>query len=86
MPEAPLGGSIWTAQGPPSGRLTERERQVAVLLARGLSNRQIAEDLVITTATAERHVANVLNKLGFHSRVQIAAWAAQQELHRARFA
>jgi pimeloyl-ACP methyl ester carboxylesterase/class 3 adenylate cyclase/DNA-binding CsgD family transcriptional regulator len=86
MPEAPLGGSIWTAQGPQSGHLTERERQVAVLLARGLSNRQIAEDLVITTATAERHVANVLNKLGFHSRVQIAAWAAQQELHRARFA
>jgi DNA-binding NarL/FixJ family response regulator len=54
-------------------------------LAHGLSNRQIAADLVITVATAERHVTNVLNKLGFHSRTQIAAWAAEQGLHRARF-
>ena len=66
-------------------RLTEREREVAAHLARGLSNRQIAEALVITVATAERHVANVLNKLGFHSRAQIAAWAAEQGLHRTRF-
>jgi non-specific serine/threonine protein kinase len=65
--------------------LTEREREVAAHLARGLSNRQIAEALVITVATAERHVANVLNKLGFHSRTQIAAWAAEQGLHRTRF-
>ena len=66
-------------------RLTPREREVAALLAHGLSNRQIAADLVITVATAERHVTNVLNKLGFHSRTQIAAWAAEQGLHRARF-
>jgi class 3 adenylate cyclase/DNA-binding CsgD family transcriptional regulator len=68
-----------------SARLTPREREVAALLAHGLSNRQIAADLVITVATAERHVTNVLNKLGFHSRSQIAAWAAEQGLHRARF-
>jgi DNA-binding CsgD family transcriptional regulator len=68
-----------------SARLTPREREVAALLTRGLTNRQIAADLVITVATAERHVTNVLNKLGFHSRAQIAAWAAEQGLHRARF-
>jgi non-specific serine/threonine protein kinase len=45
-----------------------------VLLARGLTNRQIAEALVVVETTAERHVANILNKLGFHSRAQIAAW------------
>ena len=58
---------------------------MAALLTRGLTNRQIAADLVITVATAERHVTNVLNKLGFHSRAQIAAWATEQGLHRARF-
>ena len=68
-----------------STRLTPREREVAALLTRGLTNRQIAADMVITVATAERHVTNVLNKLGFHSRTQIAAWAAEQGLHRARF-
>jgi pimeloyl-ACP methyl ester carboxylesterase/class 3 adenylate cyclase/DNA-binding CsgD family transcriptional regulator len=66
-------------------RLTAREREVAAHLARGLTNRQIAEALVITVATAERHVTNVLNKLGFHSRAQIAAWAAEQGLNRSRF-
>ena len=57
-------------------RLTRRERQVAELVAEGLSNKQIAARLVISQRTAEGHVENVLSKLGFQSRAQVAAWFA----------
>jgi predicted ATPase/DNA-binding CsgD family transcriptional regulator len=60
--------------------LTRRERQVAALVARGRSNKAIAEELYISPATAARHVANILAKLGFSSRTQIAAWAAGKQL------
>jgi DNA-binding NarL/FixJ family response regulator len=60
--------------------LTPRERQVAALVAAGRSNREIAESLVITEATAEVHVKHILSKLGFRSRAQVAAWAAQRGL------
>ena len=56
--------------------LTAREREVASLIAQGRTNRQIAAKLVITERTAETHVQNILNKLGFSSRAQIAAWTA----------
>jgi predicted ATPase/DNA-binding CsgD family transcriptional regulator/Tfp pilus assembly protein PilF len=59
--------------------LTAREQEIVVLIARGLSNRQIADELVISPATAARHVANVLSKLGFTSRTQVASWAARHE-------
>jgi predicted ATPase/DNA-binding CsgD family transcriptional regulator len=59
--------------------LTARELQIAALIARGLSNRGIADELVISPATAARHVANIFTKLGFSSRAQLAAWAAQHE-------
>ena len=62
------------------GGLTAREREVAALVAQGKSNRQIAEALTITEGTAERHVANILSKLGCSSRVQIAAWAVETGL------
>jgi DNA-binding NarL/FixJ family response regulator len=58
--------------------LTPREREIAALIARGLSNRGIADELVISPATAARHVANILTKLGFSSRTQVAAWAVQR--------
>ena len=58
-------------------RLSRREQQVAGLVARGLSNRQIAAELTITERTAENHVEHILTKLGFRSRVQVAAWAVQ---------
>ena len=71
------GGGAGTAAGraPLPNQLTPRERQIIELIATGLSNRQIAEELVIAPATAARHVANILAKLGFSSRSQIAAWA-----------
>jgi DNA-binding NarL/FixJ family response regulator len=54
--------------------LTSREREVAALIAQGKSNRAIAEVLVVSERTAETHVGNILYKLGFSSRAQIAAW------------
>jgi pimeloyl-ACP methyl ester carboxylesterase/DNA-binding CsgD family transcriptional regulator len=60
--------------------LSPREREVAQLVASGLTNREIAERLVITEGTATLHVKHVLAKLGFRSRAQIAAWAVDQNL------
>ena len=65
----------------PAGALTPRERQVVALVANGRSNKAIAEALFISPATAARHVANILAKLGFRSRAQIAAWAADHQPH-----
>jgi non-specific serine/threonine protein kinase len=62
--------------------LTPREREGAALIARGASNRQIATRLVIAERTAMRHVEHILNKLGVHSRAEIAAWAAHNGLDR----
>ena len=58
--------------------LTARELEVAKLIARGLTNKQIAAELVIAEGTADRHVSNILGKLGFSTRAQVAAWAAGQ--------
>ncbi len=62
------------------GGLTAREREIAALIAHGKSNREIAGELVISEKTAERHVANILLKLGFNSRTQIGVWAAEKRL------
>ncbi|HZQ99301.1 MAG TPA: LuxR C-terminal-related transcriptional regulator [Chloroflexota bacterium] len=55
--------------------LSAREFEVVALLAKGLGNREIAAALVISQGTAKRHVENILTKLGFESRWQVAAWA-----------
>ncbi|RSM42697.1 LuxR family transcriptional regulator [Amycolatopsis balhimycina DSM 5908] len=57
--------------------LTDREAQVAALIADGRSNQEIADRLVISRRTAEGHVNRILRKLGFDSRAQVAAWAAR---------
>ncbi|MGH3517535.1 MAG: ATP-binding protein [Haloechinothrix sp.] len=59
--------------------LTRRELDVARLVADGHSNKRIAAELVISVRTAETHVENILTKLGFHSRAQIATWVSQQD-------
>ncbi|HEY7269342.1 MAG TPA: response regulator transcription factor, partial [Dehalococcoidia bacterium] len=66
--------------GTPNGagqRLTAREREVAGLVAAGMSNRAIAEALVLSERTVESHVANALAKLGYSSRAQLAVWASE---------
>jgi predicted ATPase/DNA-binding CsgD family transcriptional regulator len=58
--------------------LSPREREVAVLVARGLTNREIARTLVISERTVDVHVARILAKLEFSSRTQVAAWVVRQ--------
>jgi DNA-binding NarL/FixJ family response regulator len=66
--------------GAGAGALTARELEVVRLLAKGRSNRAIAERLMISEATAVRHVANIYAKLGVHSRVEAARAAAERGL------
>jgi len=78
-------GSDETAATParPSGEkpggLTPREWEIAQLLGEGLSNKEIADRLVISQRTAETHVERILTKLGFTSRLQVASWLADQQ-------
>jgi DNA-binding NarL/FixJ family response regulator len=80
--ERPGTASAAPAPAPRAGGgdfgLTKRERQVAALIAEGLSNREIAARLVVAQRTAEGHVENILSKLGFTSRAQVAGWLAAQ--------
>lgn len=67
------------------GGLTEREREVAVLIAQGKSTHAIADELIVSERTIEKHVEGIMSKLGFTSRVQIAAWVVAKDLlHRVR--
>jgi predicted ATPase/DNA-binding CsgD family transcriptional regulator len=75
QPDQPLAGSSQRAT-----ELSPREQQVAALLADGLTNRQIAERLVVTERTVGAHIEHILDKLGFASRHQVAAWAAENGL------
>jgi non-specific serine/threonine protein kinase len=60
--------------------LTRRETEVVALIGQGYTNRQIANALVITEGTAANHVVHILGKLGYHSRSQLAVWAAENGL------
>ena len=63
----------------PSGGLTRREEEVAVLVARGLTNRQISKELTLSERTVHAHVRKILKKLGLSSRTQVATWVADQQ-------
>lgn len=82
-------GGMVPAMRPPTARqaakqeyggLTRRERQVAGVVAQGLTNQEIADELVVSIKTVEAHVTRILSKLGFSSRAQIAAWAVDKGL------
>jgi DNA-binding CsgD family transcriptional regulator len=62
------------------GSLTARERQIALLLADGLANRTIADQLAVSERTVESHVRNLLTKLGLANRTQVAAWTLRAGL------
>src|SRR5216684_4370740 len=59
------------------GGLMEREREVAAFIAQGKSNREIADELIVSYRTVETHVGTIFSKLGFSSRAQIAVWAVE---------
>jgi non-specific serine/threonine protein kinase len=67
-------------RGPAPAGLTRRELEIAVLVARGMTNKDVAKRLFVAPRTVDSHVEHIRNKLGFHSRAQVAAWAAEQGL------
>lgn len=73
-PPAGTGRAARSTPSAPGTGLTRRELQVAELIASGMTNRQIAERLVISRRTAEGHAERILAKLGFAARSQVAAW------------
>jgi len=79
-PSATLQFSPHSEAQPDWGGLTRRERQIAALVAQGKSNRDIAAELVLSERTIENHVGNILAKLEFNSRTQIAAWVVEKGL------
>jgi predicted ATPase/DNA-binding CsgD family transcriptional regulator len=68
-PSAPVEGPI--------GQLTQREMEVAVLLAGGMSTAEIARELVVSVATVRVHVEHILGKLDLHSRTQLVLWVRE---------
>ena len=82
--DRPLHGSVSLGANGISSPLTPREREVSALIAHGLSNREIAAQLVIAHRTVAHHVENILDKLDLGSRVQVAAWAVQHGVPGAR--
>jgi non-specific serine/threonine protein kinase len=68
---APAGGS--------PDVLTPRQREVALLVARGLTNRQVAAELMLSEHTVATHVRQTLKKLGFQSRTEVAAWITEED-------
>jgi DNA-binding CsgD family transcriptional regulator len=72
-----LGGGQYDSAVRKRDLLTGREHEVATLIARGMSNRQIAAQLVITERTVASHVEHIMGKLGFKSRTRIGVWAVE---------
>jgi DNA-binding CsgD family transcriptional regulator len=69
---------------PPDSPLTARERQVASMISRGMSNKDIAKALTISRRTVDGHVERILRKLDFSSRSQVASWVASGTVQPAR--
>jgi DNA-binding CsgD family transcriptional regulator len=78
-----LGVRTWR-RGPAAQGLTEREREIALLIARGASNPEIAKQLFLSRKTIERHVSNVLRKVGARNRAELAARATEFDAEAAR--
>ena len=91
-PSASISRRVWRSSCPQRGRLrlpawpekrttgTLRERDVAALIGRGLTNADIAERLVISERTVESHTGRIYDKLGCTTRSQITAWAIARGL------
>jgi non-specific serine/threonine protein kinase len=77
-PSVPLGSECRPLVDEPPVALTRRETEVAALVGRGFTNRQIASELVISERTVDHHVSNILKKLDLRSREHVAASMSEQ--------
>ena len=80
MQALPIGPAAASTSEAKPDELTRREREVAVLIAEGKPNGEIAEDLVVSKRTVEKHIANILAKLELTNRAQIVRWAIETGL------
>ena len=74
------GESVFPDRADPDVELTPREKQILKLVAEGWSSRRIAEALVISINTVDRHRTNLLAKLGLHDRVELTRYAIRRGL------
>jgi non-specific serine/threonine protein kinase len=77
LADEPAPGAAGTSRPDP---LSQREREIAAYVARGWTNQQVADALVVSPRTVESHVSHVLGKLGLTTRAQVAVWATQRGL------
>jgi DNA-binding NarL/FixJ family response regulator len=80
--EAEVAALRSAVPSPSAGRslLTGRQQEIAALIARGLSNTEIAARLVLTPGTVANHVAQIMKRLGARGRAEVAVWAFKQGL------
>ncbi|MFC1591635.1 LuxR C-terminal-related transcriptional regulator [Thermodesulfobacteriota bacterium] len=75
--------NVVNAENPPSlkkvVKMTKREQEIIALIGRGMSNKEIAQNLNLATHTIKSHVHNILEKLALHSRLQVAAFSHNQK-------
>jgi DNA-binding CsgD family transcriptional regulator len=76
--EEPAPSAVPAVQAGRPAALTPRQREISTLVARGLTNRRIASELIISERTVETHIGKILKKLGLSSRTQLAAWVMQR--------
>ncbi|MGI8312776.1 ATP-binding protein [Saccharopolyspora hattusasensis] len=79
LSDRPAAQPAAASVAPELPQLTRREREVAALVAKGMSNKDIAATLMIAQRTAEAHIDHILTKLAFTSRAQIAAWITEKQ-------
>jgi DNA-binding CsgD family transcriptional regulator len=79
--ERPPPTFVPNPEQPATESLTPREREVALLVGRGLTNRQIAQELVLSEHTVITHVRNILKKLNLRSRTQLTLWVTERQSH-----
>jgi DNA-binding NarL/FixJ family response regulator len=79
LDEKPTKRTHAPTQATEPGGLTRREQEIAELVARGMTNKEIATALIISRRTVETHIENILVKLSFTTRTQIGPWLADQE-------
>jgi DNA-binding CsgD family transcriptional regulator len=72
------------ARSVPTSCLTPREREVAALVAEGLSNAEIGERLMLRPGAVSSHLGNIMRRLGVRSRIRVAIWAVRQGLDQPR--